>query len=761
MQGFETIIKNPCGLVKSRVKNDLSTFTLNEGSKNFNTSNKNLTYALKYYSLGLSVIPLQSGDKRPLLSSWQEFQQRRATPEEIRVWWEKWPQANVGIVTGAVSGIIVLDVDGKEGEEALKANRLALPITWAARTGGGGWHYFFKHPGGVVLNFVRRLPGIDLRGDGGYIVAPPSLHPSGRRYTWAITPGQAELAEPPDWLMELIETTKSGRLEPEEWERDLYEGERNTELTRRAGSLLARGIPAAEVLTMLLAWNEKHCKPPLPEREVANIVASIAKREAQKPHKTETTGTGNGTGKKVIRPIVTCLADVEGEEVEWLWYPFIPLGKLTILEGDPGTGKTWLALQIAANVSTGNPFPSPDGVPRGWRTPGNVVYLTGEDGLADTLKPRLERLGADTSRIFVVEGWASIDPETGEESQGTVTLQHLPILRQVLEEIRPQLLVIDPIQAYLGMGVDMHKANEVRPVLTGIAKLAEEFQVAVLLIRHLAKAQQNKAIYKGLGSIDFTAAARSVLLVGLHPDDERKRIVAQSKNSLAPKGNSMAFEITEEGFFWCGATSISAEALLIPPRTEEEKSAIDEAMEFLREALADGARPAEEILREARKAGISERTLHRAKTQLGIKVKRIGTPGKRGGGSWYWDLDCQGGDLDCQTPIKIPFGNLNQNPQSLDTTGFAASDLDCQTSPFGNLNPDLDCQINPLGNLNKSPQTQAAQGFQATDLDCQTEFLMDFGNLNRNFGNLNPPGGTEDNENIPAPTIEVIDDDWN
>ena len=247
---------------------------------------KYATYYMK--NLGFSVIPVNPRDKKPLIP-WEEYQSRKATAEEITQWWQKWPNANIGIITGAVSGIIVLDVDGEEGQRSIKDNKLSLPPAWAARTGGGGFHYFFKHPGNSVCNFVKRLPGIDLRGDGGYIVAPPSIHPSGNRYQWVISPKDEELAEPPDWLLELIQTTSTGRLEPEDWQRDIPEGQRNEELTRRAGSLLAKGIPAAEVLTMLLAWNEKHCKPPLPEKEVRTIVASIAKREMEKKneHKAE------------------------------------------------------------------------------------------------------------------------------------------------------------------------------------------------------------------------------------------------------------------------------------------------------------------------------------------------------------------------------------------------------------------------------------------------------------------------------------------
>lgn len=263
-------------------------------------TNENVKYALKYASLGLSVIPIRRGDKKPLLDSWKEYQYRRATEEEIQEWWTKWPEANIAVITGQISGTVALDIDDG-GLETIKANGFPLPPTWISQTGSGGFHYLYKWPGKEIGNFVRKLPGLDLRADGGYIVAPPSIHTNGQQYKWLIAPGEEELADPPAWLLEVAETTKTGRLEPEEWGKDIPEGQRNEELTRRAGSMLAKKIPPAEVLTMLLAWNRKHCNPPLPEGEVKSIVESIAKREAAKPEKTNGEEEEEGKQRKPVR----------------------------------------------------------------------------------------------------------------------------------------------------------------------------------------------------------------------------------------------------------------------------------------------------------------------------------------------------------------------------------------------------------------------------------------------------------------------------
>ena len=217
------------------------------------------------------------------------------------------------------------------------------------------------------------------------------------------------------------------------------------------------------------------------------------------------------------------MKDVQAEEVQWLWYPYIPLGKLTIVQGDPGEGKTTFVLAVVAALTRGEALPESEQA----RAPTSVIYQTAEDGLADTIKPRLEASGADCARVLVID-----------ESKRELTLCD-DRLEQAVHRTGARLIVLDPIQAYLGEGVDMHRANEVRPVLKCVAAMAERTGCAVILIGHMNKAQGLKSGYRGLGSIDFRAAARSVLVVGRLKEDPTVRIVAQDKNSLAPEGKSM------------------------------------------------------------------------------------------------------------------------------------------------------------------------------------------------------------------------------
>ncbi|MBI3043464.1 MAG: bifunctional DNA primase/polymerase [Betaproteobacteria bacterium] len=246
-----------------------------------------LAAALRYLERGWSVIPIEPRSKRPVVS-WLDFQSRRPTRAEVMHWFQQRPDANVGIVTGAVSGLVVLDVDDRHGgSESLSRLELShgpLPLTAEALTGGGGRHLYFAHPGGSVHNRVAFVPGMDVRGDGGCVVAPPSLHPGGKSYGWAPgrSPEEARLAAPPRWLLRLLQPEGGRAGHPlSHWRevvrRRIPEGERNNTIASLAGHLLRHGVDAEVVLELLAAWNRAQCDPPLPEDEVARVVDSIAR----------------------------------------------------------------------------------------------------------------------------------------------------------------------------------------------------------------------------------------------------------------------------------------------------------------------------------------------------------------------------------------------------------------------------------------------------------------------------------------------------
>ena len=213
---------------------------------------------------------------------------------------------------------------------------------------------------------------------------------------------------------------------------------------------------------------------------------------------------------------------VEVEEIEWLFYPFIPYGKVTIIQGDPGEGKTTVVLQIIAKLTKGEPILNEITEEETGVKPINVIYQTAEDGLGDTIKPRLLAAGADCSRVLVIDD--QDQPLTMVDAR----------LEEAIIQTKARLVVLDPIQGFLGAGVDMHRANEIRPLMKRISVLAEKYQCAIILIGHMNKNSNGKSSYRGLGSIDFQAAARSVLIVGRVKDEPEIRVICHVKSSLAP-----------------------------------------------------------------------------------------------------------------------------------------------------------------------------------------------------------------------------------
>ena len=243
------------------------------------------------------------------------------------------------------------------------------------------------------------------------------------------------------------------------------------------------------------------------------------------------------TELKMIR-----MSEIQSQEIEWLWYPFIPYGKLTIVQGDPGDGKTTLVLNIAAKLSKGESLDEDMKLTE----PMNVIYQTAEDGLADTVKPRLELAGAECERIIVID-----------ESDKSLSMID-ERLEEAIVKTNARLLILDPIQAYLGGGMDMNRANEARDMTKKLGLLAEKTKCAIVLIGHMNKASGNKAAYRGMGFIDFFAVARSVLLVGRVEGEPNTRAVVQIKNNLAVFGHPKAFFLSEDGFKWLGDYEITA-----------------------------------------------------------------------------------------------------------------------------------------------------------------------------------------------------------
>ncbi len=342
----------------------------------------------------------------------------------------------------------------------------------------------------------------------------------------------------------------------------------------------------------------------------------------------------------------TLLSEVEPERVEWLWPGRVPLGKLTVLDGDPGLGKSAVTLDIAARVSADLELPGGERY-----GPAGVVLLSAEDGLADTIRPRLDAAGADTERVLAL----STVPEGKAERMISIP-RDLAVIERAVMRVAAALVVVDPLMAFLSGDTNSHKDQDVRRALAPLAALAEKTRAAVLIVRHLNKAEGGNSLYRGGGSIGIIGAARSGLVVAEDPQDPERRILAPNKNNLSRPAPSLVFgmETAENGaarVVWHGQSDLSAAQILESPADGEGKSALSEAKEFLLDELRDGPMAAKQVKKNAREADVSERTLKRAKQELRVRSE------KESDGSWTWRLpekEAKGG----QSPAVGHVGTL-------------------------------------------------------------------------------------------------------
>lgn len=359
------------------------------------------------------------------------------------------------------------------------------------------------------------------------------------------------------------------------------------EACKRLTAPLPDTVSVTRIQPCMKDWNEVLVRrAEIPNR---NYFKSIVLKEPTKP---ETV--------KIIR-----MSDVELTPVEWLWKPYLPFGKLSVLQGNPGEGKTYFAMHLAAACTNGKLLPNMERI-----EPFNVIYQTAEDGLGDTVKPRLIEAGADLDRVLVID-----------DSDVQLTLSDERIEKAIIEN-NARLVIIDPIQAYLGADVDMNRANEVRPIFMRLGQVAQRTGCAILLIGHLNKAAGMQSLQRGLGSIDIAAAVRSVMFIGKLKHNPTMRILTHEKSSLAPPGVSLAFSLGDEGGFrWVGEYDITADEMLsgIEPQRETKTQ---QAKDLICALLAGGKQVlSEDIDKAALERGIPGRTVRDAKRELGDALK--------------------------------------------------------------------------------------------------------------------------------------------
>lgn len=340
-------------------------------------------------------------------------------------------------------------------------------------------------------------------------------------------------------------------------------------------------------------------------------------------------------------PLGILLKDVKPRKVQWLWRGWFPYGKVTMLDGDPGLGKTTLALDLAARLSRG--YALPDGSPC---EAGGAVIMTAEDDAGDTIRPRLEAAGAKLEKILYLDG-------LGEGGEIPVSIpENLPEVASAMARVNARLLIVDPIMAFFSGRVDSHKDQDVRRAMAPLKKLAGRTGAAIVCIRHLNKAPGGKGIYRGGGSIGIGGAARSVVLVHEDPGNPDLRVMASVKSNLSRPPQSLSFglesvELPESGetskVTWHGTSDLTAEGLLASPTDPEERGSQEQAEDFLHEMLSNGPVPVKRVWAAAEEAGISRYALKAAKARLKVVARHEGRPPRPGGhpgepGQWLWGL---------------------------------------------------------------------------------------------------------------------------
>jgi len=451
--------------------------------------NKLLKSALWYRRKEFSVIPCKPKTKEALIS-WQEYQERKPTEEEITKWWTQTPDANIGIVLGKVSGLITLEVDD---EKAI--NNKHLPITPQAVSGGKGLpHLYFRYLEGMK-NYKAHENGRELysiRGNGQYVLVPPSIHPSGKPYTWAYGLGihQVELAELPEWIIELVikreKTTNTNEKTYEHlFKGEVKEGGRNNVLTSYAGKLKSYNMNIGEAKHILNSLNQIHCTPPLEESEVENIVNSVYRYK-------------NTDGFEIKLTAWNELIGTEEPEIEFLIEDLLPLACLILLAGKPKLGKSLLALLIALSVGLGQSL---------WNKKvrkGNVLFISTEDGVIRLKKRIWKMLGNpvdfNPNFHFYCGDLILTKKNVFEE------------LKKTVAELKPTLIVLDPL-INLFRGRELNSGEDMNEVLRPLQVLAKESRACVLVIHHVRKTGGDDPTDVVQGSTTISGVADGLLIL--------------------------------------------------------------------------------------------------------------------------------------------------------------------------------------------------------------------------------------------------------
>jgi len=527
-----------------------------------------LKSALKYHRLGFSVLPVHSvrgglctcGNRncdkpgKHSIINWKPYQKQKASEVEINQWWKRWPWANVAIVTGSISGVVVLDLDGAEGVESVSGKE--LPHTVTAETGGGGWHYFFKHPGDKVIgNRTDLLPKVDVRGDGGYVVVDPSVHISGKQYTWFCEPGETELAEIPAWLVEELEKKKESEPAPPVAEK-IIKGARNSTLASLAGSMRRRGMNTEAIYAALSVENQNKCHPPLDDDEVQRIAESVGKYPPAEPTKKQTCENPRKDNKKEIdisKLLTKPDLNKEIKPIEWVVPGVVPKGGLTLTVGPQKGGKSMLWIRGACEISSGGNFM--DGFARVDRQ--KVLYVMYDNVGEGLINYRMRKAGWALNTDFLRFVYA----ENVRQQGVTLDLDQLEgytLFEMIIRSWDPAIVFIDTLGS--AHSSDESKNKDMKPLIHKLTSLARDLNIGIVALHHTRK---RKVAEYGVAMQQDDSIGASIILrlasniIGVEKRvDESGRTVHIVKNmgswfkEFQPFEFSLVDEIDEDGREW-------------------------------------------------------------------------------------------------------------------------------------------------------------------------------------------------------------------
>jgi hypothetical protein len=622
-----------------------------------------LAAALEYAERGWAVFPLVPGAKNPLTP--HGFKDASTDPEQIRAWWTDWPDANIGLATGAVNDLSVVDEDNKDGRNGAETlakllGQAGVSLDRCAQqvTPTGGHHYVLAYHE-LARNSVDCYgEGLDGRNDGGYIVAAPSVI-GGKPYEWIVEPTADAILPFPGWLLEAAAQAGKPKLGdvaldgPEtDWDAlersGVPKGQRDDAAWRLICHLHYSGIDKAECYARLDAFGSR-CSPPFTTATDRRIAGKI-ERAYRKPAPGEVIerswpkgvpsfeqGQQQQTPNQTLE--ITNMSAVTAKPINWLWPGRVPRGELTLIVGDPGTGKTLVTEDMSVRLIDGRPWPTGEGAPRG-----PIVYLTVEDNLATSMKPRLEAMGSTGEGFYAVTG--------AKDSTRTLHLvSDLARIEALCRSVNAALLVISPVNAYLGGGtgerVDNYRETDVRGVLTPLVQCAQRLDLAVVAVMHLNKTMQTQLLYKIGGSIGFAAVPRAIYVVCRDKAVPERRYLTNIKMSDAAEPKTLPFRIVPVGYSaridWEPEVDERAADLMReePTKRGPKGNKVGDAASWLADFLKAGPRGHRDVLAAASEMGFTEVTLKRAKSAAkAVSERVVGDHGHVLG--WEWRLEGAG-----------------------------------------------------------------------------------------------------------------------